>query len=112
MRGTRRKTMTPTRWLGARSWILAIATGLLLFLALAATPGTMARSQGARGLAIAHKRGTGAVDSLDMMSPTSGWSWGPGIVVHTVDGGATLVDVTPAGVNSAHPVSAETALDA
>jgi hypothetical protein len=41
-----------------------------------------------------------------MVDGSAGWAWGATVVTRSDDGAATLVDVTPAGVDSTHRVSA------
>lgn len=68
----------------ARIWLVAIALGAVLASGL-----TPAWTESAVG------HGTGPIATLEMVSPSTGWGWGPGIVVRTADGTATLIDVTP-----------------
>ena len=46
-----------------------------------------------------------------MLDGSAGWGWGQTLVAHTADGAATLVDVTPTGIDSAHRVISQSFLD-
>lgn len=103
-----RTAARPRRWTGT---VLTVAT-VAAMVAVLTVAVTRHERGTAPGLASSpHGRGSASVGRLDMLDGSFGWAWGPALITRTTDGAATLVDVTPAGIDGTHRVLAEGFLD-
>lgn len=107
--------LRPRAAAGQRRWVgvaLTVATAAVMVAVLTVAVARHDRGTAPGAASSPHGRGSGMLAGLHMVDASAGWAWGPTLVTRTTDGAATLVDVTPAGIDGARRVLAEDFLDA